>query len=93
MNESTIYKKLEFLREQFITGELKPCVDLKLKIDGQIFNQNVWVEPHESGKLVVVMLELNDFIISHNYCLGLIVAKNGSIEYLDNEKLWDIGIP
>ncbi len=93
MNESSIYTKLEFLRDQFINDKLKTCVDLKLNIDDQIFTQNVWVEPHELGKLVVVMLATEKLSISHKYCLGLIQTTDGSIELLSNEQLWEIGIP
>ena len=93
MNESSIYAKLEFLRDQFINDKLKPCVDLELNIDDQIFTQNVWVEAHEQGQLVVVMLAIEKSLISHKYCLGLIQVKDGTIELLSNEQLWEIGIP
>lgn len=91
MNESSIYAKLEFLRDQFIDDKLKPCADLKLKIDDQIFTQNIWVEPHELGKLVVVMLSIENLFKSHKYCLGLIQVEEGIIELLSNEQLWEIG--
>ncbi|MBB1294816.1 MULTISPECIES: hypothetical protein [Pseudoalteromonas] len=93
MNESSIYAKLEFLRDQFINGKLMPCVDIKLEIDGQIFTQNVWLEPHELGNVVVVMLATNKLFISNKYCLGLIQANDGTNELLSNEQLWEIGIP
>ncbi|WP_152996170.1 hypothetical protein [Pseudoalteromonas sp. H105] len=93
MNQSSIYAKLEFLRDQFIAGELKPCVDQELKLNGHIFTKNVWVEPHESGELAVIMLAIDKLFITNKYCLGAIINKSGSIEYLSNEQLWDIGIP
>ena len=93
MNESSIYAKLEFLRDQFINGKLKPCVDIEIEIDGQIFTQNIWLEPHELGNLGVVMLATQKLFISHNYCLGVIQASDGTNELLSNEELWEIGIP
>ncbi|WDE10397.1 hypothetical protein [Thalassomonas haliotis] len=93
MNESSIYAKLEVFREQFIAGELKPCIDVKLKLGEHLFTQNVWVEPHEKGELVVIMLGSEKCLNSNKYCLGLTTAKDGSVEYLTNEQLWDIGIP
>jgi len=93
MNESIIYAKLEFLRDQFIAGKLECCVDAELKFDDQIFSQNIWREAHEKGELVVFMLGIEKCIISNKYCLGLIIAKGETFEFLNNEQLWDLGIP
>lgn len=93
MNESSIYTKLEFLRDQIINGELIPCVDIEIEIESQLFNQNIWSEPHDLGNLVVVMLATKKLFISHKYCLGLIQTSDGKYELLSNEQLWDIGIP
>jgi hypothetical protein len=93
MNESSIYAKLEFLRDQFIVGKLKPCVDAELKLDEQVFSINVWREAHEKGELVVFMLGIEKCITSNKYCLGLIIAKDETLEFLNNEQLWGMGIP
>ena len=93
MNEARIYEKLESLRESYLDDLPMPKNESDVELDGQMFTQRVWTEPHENGKLVVFMFESNKIIYSKAFCLGLKINENGAAENLSNEQLWDIGIP
>lgn len=93
MDNSVILEKLKQLRNQFESEGVEFCSEVKVEIMGRTFFKSIWSEPCEQGKLIVFMFTEKGLILGKSHCLGIIKHESGVSEMLEEEQLWDIGIP
>ena len=93
MSESAIYAKLEELREQYLNEFTLPPSEADVVIDDTIYIQQAWYEPHEKGELTIFLLKTKVLFGEKVFCVGLRTISADTFEKLNNEMLWEMGIP
>lgn len=95
-----VYSELEKLRAYFdslpVEARIKAIQQYEVReieVDSNLYIQSAWLDQVDGLQILVVQAQKGGFVSSSNFCLGSKFLRNGSVEHLNNEQLWNLGIP
>lgn len=86
---------LEKLRSRYLETEDESLLftGKQCEIEGKEYKLNSWRDFHGSDQLVIFELKINSILATESTCIGIRYSDSGQTHLLNNEALWDIGIP